>query len=84
MYNIYIWLLIVIHVPAAYMMVIYDKYNDGDVCVHIYIYIYIYECALMHIHAQSKWNKLSSGCYHNVDMIESLQHKCYHNFYRNY
>ena len=38
----------------------------------------------MHIHAQGKWNNLSSGCYCNVGLIESLQHKSYHHFYHNF
>ena len=36
----------------------------------------------MRIHAQSMWNKVGSGSYRGVDLVESLNHKNYHNFYR--
>ena len=38
-------------------------------------------CAPVHIHAQTKWVNLWCGCDRNVDLIESLNHKSYHNFY---
>ena len=28
------------------------------------------------------WNKVGSGSYRGVDLVESLNHKNYHNFYR--
>ena len=36
----------------------------------------------MHRHAQRMWNKVGSGSYRGVDLVESLNHKSYHNFYR--
>ena len=35
----------------------------------------------MHIHAQSMWTQFGSGSCREVDLVESLNHKSYRNFY---
>ena len=38
----------------------------------------------MRIHAQGTWTNLSSGCYSDVDLGESLPRKSYHDFFHNF
>ena len=38
----------------------------------------------MHIHAQRKWICFRRGCNSEVDLVPSLNHKSYHNFYHKF
>ena len=49
-------------------------------CMYVYIAVLVSSCA----YTQGMWTNLSSGCYSDVDLVESLHHKSYHNFYHNF